>query len=382
MQTCLAEWQTITSDPFILQCVTNCEIEFDYIPRPSSSICCLHPEHKFSLQEQHAIDVEIGKFLEKQIIELTEAEPEQIVSPIFLTPKKEPGTFRVIFNLKHLNQSVTYRKFKMDTLESAIKLMKPGCYMTCVDLQDAYYSIPMSPLFRKYLKFAWRGRLYQFRALPMGLISSPRIFTKVLKPVFATLRSQYGHHCTGYIDDSFYTEDTDDHCQDSTLHAVELLTKLGFVVHPTKSSLIPTQELEFLGFLLNSISMTVCLTPKKISKLIAMCEKYSRLRAFTIREIASLIGTLVGTFPGVELGPLYYRNLEYDKDAALRSACGNYEHTMWLSADSRSDLQWWVAALPTAVRYIDHGNPDVILTTDASHTGWGATTGKRHTQGL
>ena len=178
MQNCLAEWQTITSNPFILQCITNCEIEFDYIPRPSSSICCLHPEHKFSLQEQHTIDVEIGKFLEKQIIELTEAEPGQIISPLFLTPKKEPGTFRVIFNLKHLNQSVTYRKFKMDTLESAIKLMKPGCYMTCVDLQDAYYSIPMSPLFRKYLKFAWRGRLYQFRALPMGLTSSPRIFTK------------------------------------------------------------------------------------------------------------------------------------------------------------------------------------------------------------
>ena len=107
-------------------------------------------------------------------------EPGQIVSPIFLRPKKESGAFRVIFNLKHLNQSVTYREFKMDTLELAIKLMKPGCFMTSVDLQDAYYSIPVSPLFRKYLKFAWRGQLYQFRARPMGLSSSPRIFTKVL----------------------------------------------------------------------------------------------------------------------------------------------------------------------------------------------------------
>ena len=234
-----------------MRCITNCEIEFDNTPRPATNLSCLLPEQKFSLKEQHAIDAELETFFSKQIIEVSEPEIGQIISPIFLTPKKESGAFRVIFNLKHLNQSVTYRKFKMDTLESAIKLMKPGCFMTSVDIRDAYYSIPISPLFRKYLKFAWRGRLYQFRALPMGLTSSPRIFTKVLKPVFATLRSKYGHSCSAYIDDSFYTEDTFEVCQESTLHAVELFTNLGFVVHPTKSEFLPTQELEFLGFLLN-----------------------------------------------------------------------------------------------------------------------------------
>ena len=330
----LTEWKAITSDPFILQCITNCEIEFDYTPKPTGRLVSVFPEYKFSFEEQHAIDAEIEKFLAKQIIEISVTEPVQIVSPIFLRPKKESGAFRVIFNLKHLNQSVTYRKFKMDTLESAIKLMKPGCFMTSVDLQDAYYSIPVSPLFRKYLKFAWRGQLYQFRALPMGLSSSPRIFTKVLKPVFATLRSQYGHNCSGYIDDSFYTEDTNETCQASTLHAVELFTKLGFVVHPTKSSLNPSQELEFLGFLLNSQSMSVRLTPKKVVKVIALCQKYLCNREFTIREIASLIGTLVGTFPGVDFGPLYYRSLVNDKDVALKAASGDYDHKMCLSPES------------------------------------------------
>ena len=100
----------------------------------------------------------------------------------FCDPKKETGKVRVIFNLKHLNEAVTYRKFKMDTLESAIKLMKPGCFMTSIDLRDAYYSVPITPEHRKYLKFMWRGVLYQFTSLPMGLTSSPRLFTKILKP--------------------------------------------------------------------------------------------------------------------------------------------------------------------------------------------------------
>ena len=65
--------------------------------------------------------------------------------------------------------------------------------MTSIDLRDAYYSIPVSPTYRKYLKFIWRDQLYQFTCLPMGLSSSPRIFTKIMKPVFAHLRSEWGH---------------------------------------------------------------------------------------------------------------------------------------------------------------------------------------------
>jgi hypothetical protein len=143
--------------------------------------------------------------LSNDIIEQSHSEYGEIISPIFFCdPKKETGKVRVIFNLKYLNEAVTYRKFKMDTLESAIKLMKPGCFMTSIDLRDAYYSVPITPEHRKYLKFMWRGVLYQFTSLPMGLTSSPRIFTKILKPVFATLRSRSGHCCLGYIDDSIY----------------------------------------------------------------------------------------------------------------------------------------------------------------------------------
>ena len=113
--------------------------------------------------EQHAIDQEIEACLEKQIIEQCQHEPEEIIFPIFLRPKKEPAAYRVIFNLKFLNQNISYHTFKMDILESAIKLIKPGCCMTSINLRDAYYSILISPAHRKYLKFAWKGLLFQFR---------------------------------------------------------------------------------------------------------------------------------------------------------------------------------------------------------------------------
>ena len=83
----------------------------------------------------------------------------------------------------------------MDTLETAIRLMTPGCFMTSIEHKDAYYSVPMALEHQKYLKFVWRNQLYAFTCLPMGLTSSPRIFTKILKPVFA----KFGHSCLGYI---------------------------------------------------------------------------------------------------------------------------------------------------------------------------------------
>ena len=193
----------------------------------------------FSEIEQTIINNEVEKFLFKGIIRLSSHEGGQVISLIFTRPKKD-GSHRVIFDLKKLNESVTYHHFKMNTLETAIRLMRPGGYMTSIDLKDAYYSIPIAEEHQKYLKFIWRNQLYAFTSLPMGLTSSHRIFTNVLKPVFSYLRSQFGHTCLGYIDDSFYMKDGYTECEEATLHAIQPFVSLGFKIHPEKSVIIPT----------------------------------------------------------------------------------------------------------------------------------------------
>ena len=99
----------------------------------------------------------------------------------------------------------------------------------------------------------------------MGLTSSPRIFAKALKPVFAYLRGQCGISCAGYIDDSLYLGDTYETCLMNTLTAVQLFISLDFQVHPKKSMVLPTQKIEYLGFVVSSIDMAVRLTEEKVS---------------------------------------------------------------------------------------------------------------------
>jgi hypothetical protein len=72
--------------------------------------------------------------------------------------------------------------------------------MTTIDLKDAYLAIPIHESHFKYLRFEWNSNLYVFTCLPFGLSSAPRVFTKVMKPIVAELRSK-GIKIVIYLDD-------------------------------------------------------------------------------------------------------------------------------------------------------------------------------------
>ena len=142
---------------------------------------------------------EIKRLLEMGVIVPSCHETGEFVLTIFVRPKPD-GSHRLILNLKRFNEHVAYHHFKMESLKSALQMMKPGCFMASVDLKDAYYSVDADIKYQELLKFYWRGKLYQYKCLPNGLASAPRVlFTKLLKPIYSTLRSQ-GHLSVGYID--------------------------------------------------------------------------------------------------------------------------------------------------------------------------------------
>ena len=92
-----------------------------------------------------------------------------MLSPIFLVPKPD-GFSRFILNFKNLNNYVTRHHFKMESINRAREL---NCFMASIDLEKAYYSIPIHNDSRKYLRFSFDGNIYQFKCLPFGLSSAP-----------------------------------------------------------------------------------------------------------------------------------------------------------------------------------------------------------------
>ena len=173
----------------------------------------------------------------------------------------------------------------METLKLALSLVKQDCYFAKIDLKDAYYSVPLAQTFRKYLRFTWNGILYQFTCLPNGLSSAPRVFTKLLKPMFSTLRKA-GHINISYIDDALLQSDSFDDCILNVKNTIDLVDSLGLTTHPAKSEVLPRQTIEFVGVLLNSVDMTVRLTSRKAKDIVSQCSLMLKKRTITIREFA------------------------------------------------------------------------------------------------
>ena len=322
----------------------------------------------FNDQEHEIIQLELSKLKRKGVIVRSTHSPEEFISNIFIRPKKD-GSYRLILNLKQLNENVTKRHFKMQGLSHAINLMTQDCYMASIDWKDAYYSVPVDPEYQKYLKFYWNGQLWQFTCLPNGLTCGPRVFTKITKPIFSQLRKA-GHLTANYIDDSFLMGDTLEDCRNNVQATMDLSLKCGFIVHPDKSVFEPSQQLTYLGFVLDSRRMTVSLGKDKADKLQEPCQSVLDKNSLSIRDVAELVGRMVGSFPGIEFGHLYYRILDNEKTRAL-GLTGEFDDPMSLSEDSLQDIQWWIANVHAAEKQISHGNPTITLQSDASTSGWG-----------
>jgi len=331
LQQFVPAWKDITDDPEVLDWVEHCHLEFvdGVLPVQETDYKII----QFNDAESAIIDSEIVKLLNKGVIVESTHSQGEFVSSIFLRLKKNGVDYRMILNLKELNKFIVYRHFKMDSLKTVTDLMTQGCFMASIDIKDAYYTVPIATEHQKFLKFRWRDKLYQYTCLPNGLASAPRIFTKLLKPVFNILR-QKGYLSSSYIDDCYLQGATYGECHDNVQETVMLLGDLGFPIHNEKSVLIPSQVLTFLGFVLNSVTTTVQLTDGRKQKLKNVCLNLVNKETYIVQDVAEVIGLIVSSFPGVEHGPLHYRSLERDKSNVLRENKGNFGSFMILFPSS------------------------------------------------
>ena len=261
----LSEWKLITTDPKILDMVQHCHLEFIELPSKHYNL----PPIRFNTKEAKIIDDEIKTLLNKGVIDEAQPSQLQVISSIFLRKTKN-SSYRMRLNLKRLNECIEYKHLKMESLSFTVQLMRKNCYMASIDLIDACYTVPVAPEHRKYVRFIWGGKLFQYTCLPNGLSSAPRYFTKLLKPVYGTFRSQ-GHLNVGYIDGSYLQGSSVSDCSQNIQATICLFENLGFVINKEKSVLQPCQKLVFLGFILDSILMRVYLTPDKSDRVVSAC---------------------------------------------------------------------------------------------------------------
>jgi len=371
----IQSWEEITTDKEVLETISGLAIPVDKLPTMG-----LHPVNK---KDNEKISQEINKLEKKGVIIQCKHESGEFISPVFLTPKSD-GSSRMILNLKKLNSSIEKVKFKMHTLSSILCMIRPKMYMAKLDIKDAYYSIPIKLSDQKLLKFKHNDRLYKFVVLPNGYTGGPRKFTKAMKPPLAKLRKNKVS-IADYIDDLLTMDSDFQNCLGNVHKVNKLLDELGFIIHPEKSIFIPSRRIEFLGHIINTVSMNITLTREKKEKIESMCQRLLEATTVTIREVARILGKFASSFLAAPYGRLHYRTIERFKIKALRSNRGNFDRYVKLPEEARKDIQWWRDNIGQSFSPIHRKNPHFEISSDASSFGWGASrngtsTGGKFTQ--
>ena len=362
-------WDKICNDRWVLDAIQGYQIEWLTRPWQRHQPVCPH----FSKEETESLQTEVDKMVSKGAITPVETGMENgFISSIFLVPKKDGG-HRPIINLKRLNEFVIHHHFKMEGIHNMLKdLLKKGDFMAKIDLKDAYFAVPISEPDKKYLRFRWKGQMYQFNCLPFGLSYAPWVFTKITKAVAAVLR-EMGVRIIIYIDDMLIMAESETLLKDHVKGVVYLLENLGFVINLPKSALEPKRTIEFLGFQVDSTSMELKLPGDKIKNIRGEARKILAADHITALTLSRILGKMNAATKAIGMAPLFYRQLQAELQQALNKSCQDYNTPVHLSPMAREELEWWNTHFTNwNGRSLIAKKPNVSLETGASLIGWGA----------
>ena len=371
-------WAQHQVDPWVLQVLKEgYQIPFHH-PPPLSPNPIDYPSYKGNKAKFLALQEEVFSMLSKKAIEVIETKTPGFYNRLFLVMKAS-GTWRPVLDVSRLNKFVTKTKFSMETTQSVLQSIQKGDWMVSMDMKDAYFHIPIHPESRKYLRFTFDSKVYQFRALCFGLSTAPQVFTRVLAPL-AKIIHLAGFKIVLYLDDWLVIGRTREEVLRAREFVLKLTLELGIIINKEKSCLVPSQIIEYLGLVIDTHRFWVSPTKKRVESARLILTEFLGSDEQQARSWQSLLGHLSSLEKLVPGARLRMRPLQF----FLNKTWNRISQQTWIPIpqDLKSELIWWAEQ-----GRIEQGlslqkkNPSHKLFSDASREGWGATIGGHHLSG-
>ncbi len=196
----LPQWEEVTQSKWVLNIIRRGYIIPFRDGHPSLSC---HPPVWVANKDtvkRGILREEVASLLTKNAIEeVRDTSSPGFYSRLFVVPKKN-GKLRPVLDLSSLNKHILVEHFRMETARSIRQNIQMYDWAVSIDLQDAYLHVPICQASRRFLRFVSEGIVYQFKVLPFGISTAPKVFTKLMLVVAAAARVR-GVALFHYLDD-------------------------------------------------------------------------------------------------------------------------------------------------------------------------------------
>ena len=252
--------------------------------------------------------------------------------------------------------------------------------MVSLDLRDASLQVPMHPDSRRFLRFMVGGKVYQFKVFCFGFSTAPQVFTSVMAPVSAILH-RMGVRLRHYLDDWLLQASSHEQVLLALRTLLQLCRRLGIVVNWEKSQVIPTQQMVYLGVILDSAAFRASPALKRVEKLPSFRDVFLSCVSQPVSSWLELLGVLSSMIQLVPGGRRRMRSLQL----TLRRQWDQIDQSQLVewSPIFQDDLSWWLDRdrLVLGVS-LEQVSPQLELWSDASDVGWGAHLDEQVASGL
>ena len=367
----LPAWEACGASPWVLRTISKgYKLQFARRPPMFKKVVFSHA----SGQAATVLQEEITSLISKRAIREVPQDriKEGFYSRYFLVPKKGGG-LRPILDLRALNQYLRIYKFKMLTNVTLLSMVRRQSWMCSLDLRDAYFHIPIYPPHRKFLRFGFQGRIYEYTVLPFGLSLSPRVFVKCTQAALAPLR-QRGIRIACYLDDWAIFADSEIMARDQMNAVIHHITALGFTINYEKSVLVPTQSITYIGMNIDTVSFRARLSEERVASFLSCLARFRVGQRVQFKLCQRVLGLMASAIALIRLGRLRMRPFQrWVASLGLPQARHGYT-PITITMDCVTALRHWGNP-----RFLSEGvtmgtvTSRKVISTDASLTGWGAT---------
>ena len=258
-------------------------------------------------KEPEFVMEEISRLIKTGSLVPVKSKP-RCVSPLTVATRlKDDGTKKLRLcwdGSRHVNVLIKDEHLKFADLAVALSLLEPEDYQLSYDLKSAYHHVLLHPDMLDYMgiavDFGGSTKYYVFVVMAFGIRSAAHALTRVMKVPSAFFASRGIRHSI-FLDDGKVNGQSHHEAGCKHQFILDSLTSAGMVIAPDKTDKPSTasQKAQYLGFIIDSKSMTVSASTSKLERVKSLALSALGKQNVPTRHLAQLIGKMVSLLPAL-----------------------------------------------------------------------------------